>query len=110
MEYNYSVLMSVYFKEKKEYLEASIESMLSQTLKPEQIVLVKDGELTPELDSLIEWYRNKYPQIFTIVCIAQNVGLGEALNRGLRYVRNSFVARMDSDDISCCKKIGRAHV
>ena len=42
---NYSVLMSVYDKEKPEYLKQSIESMLNQTVKPEQFVVVEDLSL-----------------------------------------------------------------
>ena len=49
----YSVLMSVYANEKADNLSTSVESMLLQTVKPEQIVIVKDGPLTPELDELI---------------------------------------------------------
>ncbi len=45
----YSVLMSVYVKENSKYLDMSIESMVEQTIKPEQIVIVEDGELTEEL-------------------------------------------------------------
>ena len=42
----YSVLMSVYAKEKPKYLSQSIDSMLAQTVPPDQFVLVKDGPLT----------------------------------------------------------------
>ena len=45
----YSVLMSLYIKEKPEYLEQSIDSMLNQTVKPDEIVIVEDGPLTDEL-------------------------------------------------------------
>ena len=50
----YSVLMSVYFKEKPEYLKKALDSMLSQTEKPSQLVLVCDGKLTPELEKVID--------------------------------------------------------
>ena len=51
---NYSVLMSVYYKEKAEYLELAIESMLNQTVPPEQFVIVEDGPLTDELEQVIQ--------------------------------------------------------
>lgn len=92
--------MSVYNKEKPDYLKMSIESMLTQTVPPDQIVIVKDGKLTLELDEVVNDYQSKYPDVFTIVPLAKNVGLGKALNEGLRYCRNELVARMDSDDIS----------
>ena len=46
---NFSVLMSVYFKENPEFLKESIDSILQQTLKPTEIVIVFDGKLTDEL-------------------------------------------------------------
>ena len=49
----YSVLMSVYFKENPNWLEYSIESMMNQTIKPDEFVLVEDGPLTEELDSAV---------------------------------------------------------
>lgn len=100
METKYSVLMSVYNKENPDYLKASIESMLAQTLKPDQIVIVKDGKLTDELNRVIDKYVSDNPDLFTIVELENNVGLGKALDIGLQKCRNELVARMDSDDIS----------
>lgn len=97
---NYSVLMSIYYNEQPEYFRASIESMLAQTVIPEQIVIVEDGKLTTELDEIIEEYNSEYPNIFTAVPLNENVGLGLALNEGLKKCRNELVARMDTDDIS----------
>lgn len=100
----YSVLMSLYKKEKGEYLRTSIDSMLKQSLKPNEIVIVKDGPLTKELDEILEFYKLKEPNIFTIVPLEKNVGLGKALNEGLKRCRNELVARMDTDDISLKKR------
>ena len=97
-EKKYSVLMSVYHKEKPEHLRASIDSMLRQTVKPEEVLLVKDGPLTEELEQIIDSYRGN--DSFTILALPENVGLGKALNIGLTKCRNEFVARMDTDDIS----------
>lgn len=96
----YSVLMSVYAKESPDFFEESIKSMLSQTLFPDQIVLVKDGPLTEELDLVIDKFVEQYPTLFTIVTLNENIGLGKALDEGLKYCRNELVARMDTDDIS----------
>lgn len=98
---SYSVLMSVYMKEEPKFLETSINSMLNQTVKPEQIILVKDGPLTKELDDIIEEYISHDTEaIFTIVPLKENQGLGIALNEGMKHARNELVARMDTDDIS----------
>ena len=96
----YSVLMSVYYKEKAEYLSLAVESMLNQTEPPDDFVLVCDGPLTEELDRVIGCFENENPELFQIVRLEKNVGLGKALNVGLEYCRNELVARMDSDDIT----------
>lgn len=101
---NYSVLMSVYYKESPDHMKISIDSMLNQTQTPDQIVLVKDGPLTEKLDSIIEQYTFLYPNVFTIVPLHENIGLGRALDEGLNYCRNELVARMDTDDISLPKR------
>ena len=62
----YSVLMSIYHREKPDFFIESIESMLRQTIKPDEIVIVKDGPLTPELDQVIIKYTNQEPGLFTI--------------------------------------------
>lgn len=100
MQTKYSVLMSVYKKEKPEYFVQSIDSMINQTLKPDEIVIVKDGELTEDLNKIVEEYVNKYPDLFKIVSLKENVGLGSALDEGLKHCKNELVARMDTDDIS----------
>ena len=96
----YSVLISLYKKEKPEYLELAIESMLGQTVLPDEIVIVKDGPLTTELEAILNKYSEKKPELFTIVVSDENIGLGRALNLGLNNCRNELVARMDTDDIS----------
>jgi glycosyltransferase, group 2 family protein len=96
----YSVLMSVYFKEKKDWLIQSIESMLNQTVLTDDFVLVKDGKLTDELNETISEYCEKYPDIFHIIELEKNVGLGPALAIGVKACKNELIARMDSDDIS----------
>ncbi|PNY18950.1 glycosyltransferase [Streptococcus parauberis] len=99
-EINYSVLMSVYFKENPEYFKEAIESIFNQTHLTNDFVLVCDGPLNFGLDKVIEEYQSMYPQIFNVYRIEKNLGLGEALNFGLSHCKNELVARMDTDDIS----------
>ena len=94
----FSVLMSVYNKEKANNLIDSLNSLINQTLMPTEIILVKDGPLTDELDSVISSFSKKY-KILRVISLKKNVGLGEALNEGLKYCKYEYVARMDSDDI-----------
>lgn len=96
----YSVLMSVYIKDKCEYVKSAIDSMLNQTVKPEQYVIVEDGEIGGDIKELLSGYKKEYPDMFTIVKIKNNSGLANALNEGLKVCRNELVARMDADDIS----------
>lgn len=95
----FSVLLSLYYKEKPKYLVEAIDSILNQTVQASEIILVKDGPLTKELDCIIETYSKKYPQI-KIISLPQNVGLGKALNEGLKYCSYDLIARMDTDDIA----------
>ena len=92
-----SVLMSVYYKEKPEYLKASIDSLLNQTLKPTEIVIIKDGKLTNELEDVLKEYENN--PLFSIYGYEKNKGLGLALNYGVLKCKHDIIARMDSDDI-----------
>ena len=96
----YSVLMSLYKKELPEYFSVAFDSMIGQTVPPEQIVIVEDGPLPVELLSLVDGYSASYSDVVTVVVNEKNMGLGLALNRGLEFCRNELVARMDTDDIS----------
>ena len=92
----YSVLMSVYAREKASFLKASIESILAQTVPADEFVIVCDGKLTSELDDVLSTYEDK----IKLVRLSENSGLGNALNAGLSACTNDLVARMDSDDIA----------
>lgn len=96
---NFSVLLSVYFKETSDHLKSSLHSVLNQTLMPDEIVLVKDGPLTDDLDMTIQIFLQDFPELFKIVELKNNVGLGTALNEGLKVCKNDIIARMDTDDI-----------
>lgn len=98
MSVAFSVLMSVYARETPAFLQASLRSLLEQTEPAEQIVLVKDGPLTLELDAVIDSFKELLP--LDICVLPTNQGLAVALNEGLKYCRHDWVARMDSDDIS----------
>lgn len=96
----YSVLMSVYKKDEPAFLKQAIDSMLEQTIKCNQFVIVEDGPLPQSLQKTIDDYKSKNKKLFTIVPLKENVGLGRALDEGLKHCRNELVARMDADDIS----------
>ncbi|WP_040213549.1 glycosyltransferase [Clostridium polynesiense] len=105
----YSVLMSVYYKEKPDWLKTSIQSILNQTMQTNDFVIVKDGPIGIELETVIDEYINNYPELFNIISLPKNVGLGMALAEGIKHCKNSLIARMDSDDICtidrCAKEL-----
>lgn len=96
----YSVLMTVYKNDNPEYFRKSILSMLNQTVLTNDFVIVNDGPIDEELQEVIDFFRGKYPGLINQVSLNKNVGLGIALNEGLKECKNDLVARMDADDIS----------
>lgn len=104
---NYSVLMSVYKKERPAYLQTSIQSMMDQSVPTNDFVLVCDGPLTSELDDIIKRFERQNADRFHLVRLPQNVGLGKALNIGMAQCKNEIIARMDSDDISMPERCAR---
>ena len=95
----FSVLMSVYRKEVPAYLSAALESVFRQTVLPAEVVLVEDGPLTDELYRVVDDFQRRYPTLKPVP-LPRNVGLGRALNEGLRHCSCDLVARMDTDDLS----------
>lgn len=94
----FSVLLSVYKKENPLFLKKSLDSVFSQTRKADEVVLVEDGPLTLELDTVIEEFASKEPTL-KLVKLEKNQGLGRALNAGMKQCTYNYVARMDTDDI-----------
>lgn len=91
--------MSVYKDENPEYLSKALESILKQTLLPDEIVIVEDGLLTEDLYKILSQYAEQCSMIKRI-SFAQNRGLGLALHDGVLACQNKWIARMDTDDIA----------
>lgn len=100
MTENYSVLMSVYIKEKPEYLKEAITSILNQTVKTNDFVIVCDGPLTEGLNKVIADFVTTYSGLFNVYRLEHNMGLAKALNNGILQCKNEIIVRMDSDDVS----------
>jgi len=97
---DFSVLMATYREDNPRHLVECLQSIYDQTQQPNQLVLVKDGILTPELEQVIERWMPKWGSQLTIVSLARNTGLAAALNEGLKHCTYSWIARMDSDDVA----------
>lgn len=96
----FSVLMSVYAKDNPEWLKEAIESVVNQTVKPAQIVIVIDGPVGTDIEKVISEYEKNLLLDFNVLKLTHNSGLGIALREGLGICKYQLVARMDSDDIS----------
>ena len=95
----FSVLITVYEKEKPYNLRKSLLSSYRQTIKPTEIVLVCDGILTQDLYNEIENIKNLIP-ILKVYQLSKNVGSGPASCFGVEKCNTDIIARMDSDDYS----------
>lgn len=108
---SYSVLMSVYRGANPSFFAVAVQSMLNQTVPTDDFVIVCDGPLTEALDQVIEGFVNKYPELFHIVRLDENIGIGGAGNVGIKACGNDLIAKMDADDIAlpdrCEKQLRR---
>ena len=95
----FSVLMTVYDKEKPYNLRKSLLTSYQQTIKPTEIILVCDGELTQELYDEIERIKSEI-SILKVYQLDTNVGSGPASRFGVEKCNTELIARMDSDDYS----------
>jgi hypothetical protein len=91
-----SVLMSVYNGEP--YLSHAVQSILAQTYRDFELVIVDDGSTDRTRDILASFEASDGR--IRILRNERNIGLSHSLNRGLSAVRARLVARMDADDLS----------
>lgn len=99
-----SVLMSVYKKENPTFLKASLDSIYAQTRRPDEIVLVEDGEISLALEEVISQYSDLH-----VVKLEKNLQLGRALEAGLKACHHELVARMDTDDIMMLDRLEKQY-
>ena len=96
----YSVCMSVYKNDNVDFVKIAIDSILSQTIPPSEIVLVIDGLIDADLQQLISVYQFAHNALLHVIPLKQNQGLGKALHIGVENTQYEYIARMDSDDIA----------
>lgn len=96
-----SVIMSVYNGQK--YLKEAIESILNQTFKDFEFLIINDGS-TDKTPEILEKYKRQDRRI-KIINNAKNIGLTKSLNKGINIARGEYIARMDADDISLPERL-----
>lgn len=94
----FSVATSVYKNDNPSFFVRAMRSLLEQSIVPDEIVLVVDGPVTGELEKNIRELEKE--EVFHIIWLSTNEGLGNALKVAIDNCRNELIARMDSDDIS----------
>jgi len=94
----YSVIISIYNKVDVEILKESIDSIINQSYKPENIIIVKDGALTELQENLIDTYLKDFENLITIIKIPKNMGPGNAYREAIIRCKTEYAAIMDSDD------------
>jgi glycosyltransferase involved in cell wall biosynthesis len=97
----FSLLVPVYNGDRPDYLRRAFRSAVDdQTMRPDQVVIVRDGPVREELARCLDELRAASPVPVTVVPLARNSGLGPALDQGLAASRFDVVARQDADDVS----------
>ncbi len=96
-----SILLSVYNSEKT--IEESLNSLLNQTYKNIEILVIDDGSKDSSLE-ICKSYENKNKQI-EVYENKNNIGLTKSLNKLLIRSRGELIARQDADDISSPERI-----
>jgi glycosyltransferase involved in cell wall biosynthesis len=97
-----SIVMSVYNSQK--YLRESIDSILNQTCKNFEFIIINDGSDDNSLDILLE-YQTKDNRL--LIVNQSNIGLTRSLNRGVKLAASEYIARQDADDISLPTRLGK---
>ena len=93
-----SVVIPYYNRE--QYIDQALQSVLGQTLKPLEIILVNDCSRESS-----RRYLNRYSDVCRIIDLPSNVGAAESRNAGVRYARGRFVAFLDDDDFWLPRKL-----
>src|SRR5216683_4436334 len=97
----FSLLVAVYDGDRPDYLRRAFRSAVDdQTVRPDQVVIVRDGPVREELAGCLDDLQAASPVPVTLVPLPRNGGLGPALDRGMAASRFDVIARMDADDVA----------
>lgn len=97
--YDFSVIMSVYKNDKPEQLDVALDSIINQTLPPNEIIVVVDGPVPDESVKVLENKKEVCSEL-KVFYQKENQGLGAVLRIAVANAQYDYLARMDSDDIA----------
>ena len=95
----FAVLMALYYKDDPDIFFKAVHSIFQNTITPNAVVIVVDGSIGINLETKIQLLISEF-KIITIIRLAENQGLANALNVGLREIQFPWVVRADADDIN----------
>lgn len=98
-----SVVMSVWQGDKASQIAEAIDSILVQTHKADEMIIVKDGPVSAAITSCLERYQNH--KLIKIYQLKQNSGRGAARNHAIKHAAGEIIVMMDADDISRPERI-----
>ncbi len=96
LQNKFSVLMAVYIKDDQVFFREALKSLLEQSIKASEIILVENGPLTQTHYEIIEEFRR--PLNIISQQLTTNKGLAYALKKGVLLCNYDLIARMDADD------------
>ena len=96
----FSVLIPVYYKENAEYFSIAVQSVLEQSLKPNEILIIEDGKLGEELEKVVIETEKANADLVRVIRLEENKGIGYVRTLGIKECKYDIVAFMDSDDIA----------
>jgi glycosyltransferase involved in cell wall biosynthesis len=108
MTSEFSLLLAVYAGDRSDYLERAFRSTVhEQQRRPGDVVIVQDGPVPEDLDTTLKQLIDSSPVPVQHLVLAENAGLGPALDAGLARCLFDVVARMDADDVSLPHRFAR---
>ncbi len=97
----FALLLAVYDGDRPDHVRRALRSAVDeQTVRPDQVIIVRDGPVRGELADCLDEITARCPVPVTFVRLEHNSGLGPALDQGLAASKFDIIARMDADDIA----------
>ena len=100
MNFKFSLIFCIYYLDNPKYLEICFRGILRNTLLPSEIIVVKDGPISIELNEIIKKFQHKYPSLIRVFNLEKNVGSAVASNYAISKTSYEWIVKQDADDFS----------